>query len=122
VLGGPVFWPYEDAATVLHFLHEFAPEAPDELGIAVAMVRAGPLPFLPPEQLGRPVLALVLVWAGEPAEGERAMAPVRKIGTPPAEAIARVPYVVIQSMLDGGAPPGRHYIGNRIACRGSPTA
>ena len=109
VLGGPVFWTFEDAPRVLRFLHEFAPGAPDELGIAVSMMRAGPLPFIPPEQRGRPVLALVLVWAGDLAEGERAMAPLRAIGSPIADAVAAVPYVGIQSMLDGGAPPGRHY-------------
>jgi FAD/FMN-containing dehydrogenase len=109
VLGGPVFWPFEDAPRVLRFLNEFAPEAPDELGIAVAMMRAGPLPFIPPEQRGRPVLVLVLVWAGDLTDGERAMAPLRAIGTPIADAVSAVPYVAIQSMLDGGAPPGRHY-------------
>jgi FAD/FMN-containing dehydrogenase len=109
VLGGPVFWPFTDAPTVLRFLHEFAPEAPDELGITVAMMRAGPLPFIPPEQRGRPVLGLVLVWSGDLDEGERALAPLRAIGTPIADAVARVPYVAIQTMLDGGAPPGRHY-------------
>jgi FAD/FMN-containing dehydrogenase len=109
VLGGPVFWPFEDAAKVLRFLHEFAPEAPDELGITVAMMRAGPLPFIPPEQRGRPVLGLVLVWAGEVADGERAMAPLRAIGSPIADVVRPVPYLAIQSMLDGGAPHGRHY-------------
>ena len=109
VLGGPVFWPYADAPKVLRFLDEFAPEAPDELGITLAMMRAGPLPFIPPEQRGRPVLGLVLVWAGDLAEGERAMAPLRALGTPIADVVRAVPYVAIQSMLDGGAPHGRHY-------------
>jgi FAD/FMN-containing dehydrogenase len=109
VLGGPMFWPFEDAAKVLRFVHEFAPEAPDELGIAVAMMRAGPLPFIPPEQIGRPVLGLVLVWAGDVADGERAIAPLRAIGRPIADVVRPVPYVAIQSMLDGGAPHGRHY-------------
>jgi FAD binding domain/Berberine and berberine like len=109
VLGGPVFWPYADAPKVLRFLHEFAPEAPDELGITLAMMRAGPLPFIPPEQRGRPVLGLVLVWAGDLAEGERAMAPLRALGTPIADVVRAVPYAGIQSMLDGGAPHGRHY-------------
>ena len=109
VLGGPVFWPYADAPRVLRFLHEFAPEAPDELGITLAMMRAGPLPFIPPEQRGRPVVGLVLVWAGDLAEGERAMAPLRTLGTPIADVVRAVPYAAIQSMLDGGAPHGRHY-------------
>ena len=104
-----MFWPYADAPRVLRFLDEFAPEAPDELGITLAMMRAGPLPFIPPEQRGRPVLGLVLVWAGDLAEGERAMAPLRALGTPIADVVRAVPYVAIQSMLDGGAPHGRHY-------------
>jgi hypothetical protein len=57
VLGGPVFWPLDQAPRVLRFLHRFAPEAPDELGITLAMLRAGPLPFLPPDRVGTPVLA-----------------------------------------------------------------
>jgi hypothetical protein len=109
VLGGPVFWPFADVPKVLRFLHEFAPEAPDELGVTVAMMRAGPAPFIPPEHRGRPALGLVLVWAGDLAEGERAMAPLRAIGTPIADVVRAVPYVAIQSMLDAGAPHGRHY-------------
>ena len=109
VLGGPVFWPFEDAPAVLRLLHELAPEAPDELGITIAMMRAGPLPFIPPEHRGRPVLARVLVWAGDPAEGVRALAPLRRLGTPIADVVRPVPYLAIQSMLDGGAPHGRHY-------------
>ena len=109
VLGGPVFWPFGDVAEVLRFLDEFAPGAPDELGISIAMMRAGPLPFIPPQERGRPVLGLVLVWAGDPAEGERAMAPLRAIGSPIADVVRPVPYLAIQSMLDGGAPHGRHY-------------
>jgi berberine-like enzyme len=37
------------------------------------------------------------------------MAPLRRIGRPIADAVTPIPYVALQSMLDGGAPPGRHY-------------
>jgi hypothetical protein len=109
VLGGPVFWPLADAPRVLRFLEGFAAEAPDELGIAMSMMLAPPMPFLSPEQFGQPVLGLVLVWAGDPADGERALAPLRRIGTPLADVVRLAPYVFLQSMLDGGAPHGRHY-------------
>jgi FAD/FMN-containing dehydrogenase len=109
VLGGSVFWALDDIPQVLRALREYAPEAPDELGITLAMMHAPPLPLLPPEHTGKPVLGLVLVWAGDPADGERAMAPLRRVGRPIADAIRPVPYAFIQSMLDGGAPPGRHY-------------
>jgi FAD binding domain/Berberine and berberine like len=109
VLGGPVFWSSADAPRVLRFLRDFAPEAPDELGISIAMMLAPPLPSLPPEQIGKPVICLVLVWAGSFAEGERALEPLRRIGSPIADAVRPVPYLFLQSMLDGGAPHGRHY-------------
>ena len=109
VLGGPIFWPLEDARSVLQFLREYAVEAPDELGITLAIMPAPPMPFLPPERYGKPVAGLVLVWTGDPADGERALAPLRAIGAPIADAVRPVPYLALQSMLDGGAPHGRHY-------------
>jgi FAD binding domain/Berberine and berberine like len=108
-LGGPVFWPLSDAPQVLRALDEYAPDAPDELGMTVAMMLAPPLPFLPREQFGKPVVGLVLTWCGDIDEGERALAPLRRIATPLADAVSVMPYVAMQSMLDGGAPHGRHY-------------
>jgi FAD/FMN-containing dehydrogenase len=109
LLGGPIFWPLDDAPAVLRFVNRFAPEAPDELGITMTMTLAPPLPFLPPEQFGKPVVGLVLVWSGDIAEGERAIAPLRAIGTPLADVVRPAPYVALQSMLDGGAPHGMGY-------------
>jgi hypothetical protein len=109
VLGGPIFWSLADAPQVLRFLRDFASEAPDELGITIAARLAPPMPFLPTEHYGKPVLGLVLVWAGVPAEGEKILAPLRAINTPIADVVRPVPYVALQSMLDGGAPHGMHY-------------
>jgi FAD/FMN-containing dehydrogenase len=109
VLGGPLFWPLSDARAVLRFLREFAPEAPDELGITMVLRLAPPMPFLPPEQYGKPVLALVPVWAGDIAEGMEAIAPLAAVGAPLANVVRPVPYLAIQSMLDGGALHGNRY-------------
>jgi FAD/FMN-containing dehydrogenase len=109
VLGGPVFWPVADTPAVLRRLREYAPEAPDDLGITLAMMPAPPLPFLAPDQLGKPVLALVLAWAGDHDEGRKAIAPLLEVGTPLAAVVTPLPYVALQSLLDGGAPHGRHY-------------
>jgi hypothetical protein len=109
VLGGPIFWSLEDAPRVLGELRDYAPEAPDELGITVGIVPAPPAPFMPPEWFGKPVAGLILVWTGDPADGERAVAPLRQVGAPIADAFRPTPYVALQSILDGGAPHGRHY-------------
>ncbi len=109
VLAGPVFWPIEQAHEVLAAVRELARNAPDELGIALAIAPAPPAPFIPPQHVGKPHVVVVFVWSGDPAAGPQAMAPVRSVGTPVADAVALAPYVAVQSMQDAGAPPGRHY-------------
>jgi hypothetical protein len=104
VLGGLAAWALEDAPEVLRFLRDFAPQAPDELGVTLAMMLAPPAPFLPPAQVGKPVLILVLAWAGDLDDGEKATAPLRRLGRPIAELVRPVPYLALQSALDGGAP------------------
>jgi hypothetical protein len=110
VLGGPIFWSLEDAPDVLRYVGEHAPGAPDDLGISIAVLAAAPpAPFIPPDRIGKPALALVLVWSGDMGSGEAAIDPFRRLGTPFAVEVRPTPYVIIQSMLDGGAPHGRHY-------------
>ena len=109
MLGGPIVWALEDAPRVLGFIRDFAPETPDELGITIGMLHAPPAPFLPPEQYGKKVVVLNPVWSGDLADGERTIAPLRGIAPPIADAVRPVPYVFVQSMLDAGAPHGRHY-------------
>jgi hypothetical protein len=109
VLGGPIFWPIEEAGAVLAAVRELAPAAPEELGVTMVVRLAPPVPFLPPERHGTPVAGLVLVWAGDIAAGERATEPFRRIGSPIADVVRPVPYLFVQSMLDGGAPHGMHY-------------
>jgi FAD/FMN-containing dehydrogenase len=109
VLGGPIFWPLADGPEVLRFLRDFAPQAPDELGMAFFARLAPPGPLVPPEQYGRPVLGVVPVWAGDPAEGRRAVAPLRRIGRPIADNLRPLPYLFLQSMVDGGKEHGMHW-------------
>jgi hypothetical protein len=109
VLGGPIFWPLAAAPAVLRVLRDFACEAPDALSLGMTMRLAPPMPFLPPEQYGKPVLGMLLLWTGNPAEGEKAIAPLRRIAPPLADVVRPVPYLAIQTMLDAGNPHGLHY-------------
>jgi FAD/FMN-containing dehydrogenase len=49
------------------------------------------------------------VWSGDPAEGEAATAPLRRVGKPLADAVRPTPYLALQTMLDAGNPHGLHY-------------
>jgi len=108
VLGGLVYWPLEQAPEVLRVLRDLAPNAPDELGIMIVAHRAPPMPLIPPERYGSPVLGLLLTWCGDIAEGMRATDPLRTVGSPLGDLVRPVPYRVVQTLLDGGASPGTH--------------
>lgn len=109
VVGGPIFWPLDQAQEVLGFVDDFAADAPDELGLTLSVMPAPPTPFTSPAEFGKPVVALILAWTGDPAEADRVIAPLRAIGTPLGDGVRPIPYLALQSMLDGGAPHGRHY-------------
>jgi FAD/FMN-containing dehydrogenase len=109
VLGGPMLWPIADAPAVLRHLHENLEDAPDDLGVAVFTRLAPPMPFISPDQYGKPVLMTVILWTGDPAEGRKVIAPLRRIGSPLADAVTIMPYVAHQAMGDQGAPHGNHY-------------
>jgi hypothetical protein len=116
VLGGPVYWPLDQAPEVLRVLRDFAPGAPDELGAMIVAHRAPPVPFLPPERHGTPVFGLLLSWSGDIAEGRRAIAPLTEVGSPLADVVRHVPYRAVQSLLDGSTPPGTsaHWRSHRV--------
>jgi FAD/FMN-containing dehydrogenase len=109
LLCGPIFWPLADAPEVLRVLRDYAPQAPDELGMVLFARLAPPGPLVPPEHYGRPVLGLTLTWAGDPATGQRAIAPLRRAGRPIADHVRPLPYLFLQSMVDGGNQHGMHW-------------
>jgi len=109
VLAGLIAWPMDQADEVLRFLREFAVDAPDEVGITGNLRLAPPMPVIPEELHGQPIVALALVYAGSIADGEAALRPARTFGTPAFDAIVPKPYVAHQKTFDPAVPHGRHY-------------
>lgn len=109
VLAGPVLWAMEDAVEVLRFYREFAAAAPREVNTVVTLRRAPQVPFLPPELHGRPVCTVTMLYLGEPAAGERVLAPLRDFGRPLVDLVGLRPYTGLQSMVDATVLHGWHY-------------
>jgi FAD/FMN-containing dehydrogenase len=110
VLAGPVFHAGEHAADVLRFFRDYVATAPDELTVVASFMTAPAAPFLPPEAHGTLVVALAVCYAGDLAEGERVLRPLRSFGRPLADLIAPTPYTALQRMSDEGYPAGlRNY-------------
>jgi FAD/FMN-containing dehydrogenase len=109
ILAGPIFWAMEDSPEVLRFYRDWVAEAPDDLMTIVVHRKAPPLPFVPDELHGKPIVMVISCWAGDIEEGERSIRPLREFGNPVADVCAPKPYLAHQAMLDPSFPPGRWY-------------
>jgi FAD/FMN-containing dehydrogenase len=110
IYGGPMFFELDRAGDLLRFYRDFIVDAPEELGCFPAYQIAPPLPFIPEDRHGEPFIAMVTCWAGDPAEGEKALQPIRDVAPRVAEHVGVMPYPALNSAFDGLVPPGlQHY-------------
>jgi hypothetical protein len=106
VYGGMLVAAPDRGGEILRFMREYMADAPEDLGAAIAFVSAPPEPFVPPEMHFKPIAGVVLCWTGDHEEGERVVAPIREAVQPMMDMVGPMPYVALQSMLDGGGQPG----------------
>lgn len=110
VLSGLVVHPFDNARELLQSYRALAAEAPDELTCWVVLRLAPPLPFLPEEWHGRPIMALAMCYVGDMAKGEKAAADLRGLGSPIVDVVAPHPFVAWQTAFDPLLEPGaRNY-------------
>ena len=108
VAGGPRLYPLEDASDVLARLRAVQDDLDPELGLAAVFLTVPPAPTFPPELHGRKMLAIVPVWAGALDDADTAIAPLGELGEPVLDGFGPIPWVALQSMIDGTAPHGLH--------------
>jgi FAD/FMN-containing dehydrogenase len=96
VTGGQLVYPFAKAREALRIFGEYGPAAPDELAFGVALVQ-------PPG--GEPGVTVIDVcYCGEDRDLERAMAPIRALGTPLADEVGPIDYVALQRSGDINDP------------------
>jgi FAD/FMN-containing dehydrogenase len=102
VTGGMMMWT-PTPATLATVLRAFA-EGPEELGGMVNVMVAPPVPMIPVELHGRPIIMALLCHSGTAAEADEVLAPLRALGTV-LDGVQEIPY---PAMFEGagGPPPG----------------
>jgi FAD/FMN-containing dehydrogenase len=103
VLGGALFLP--PTREVLRSLVPIATAAPEELTTISFLMPVPPVPFVPEEHHGRLSLMVMFVYAGDPAEGQAAIAPFVALAEPYAVAAMPMPYPGIYELTKEGAAP-----------------
>ena len=104
-----VLYPYQDAVSVLRAWRDAARQAPDTLAPEIGLWSIPPLPDVPTELHGAPVVMVAGVHIGPPADAGPVLAPLQQLGTPLADMTATMPYVEAQRAVDDMFPDGGRY-------------
>ena len=98
VIGGNIVYPIARAKEALDMYADYMPEAPDELDLSPFMALPGG------NQPG--VVGFGVCWSGPAGQAERALAPIRRLGTPVAD-VQAMDYVALQKSGDISDPRAR---------------
>jgi FAD/FMN-containing dehydrogenase len=110
VMSGLIVYPLSQARDLVRRYRDIVAAAPDELTCWFVMRAAPPLPFLPKEVHGTGIIAFAACYAGPMDAAERAMKPLRAMGTPIADVVGPHPFAGWQTALDPLLTPGaRNY-------------
>ncbi len=80
VYAGALAWDWGESERVLRRWAEWAPDAPDEITTSARILQLPPLPEIPEPLRGRRLVMIDGAYAGEAAEAERALRPLRELG------------------------------------------
>ncbi|MFM0057300.1 FAD-binding oxidoreductase [Paraburkholderia phytofirmans] len=110
VYGGLVVLPIEQARDALLKYRAANTAMPKELSVWAVLRLAPPLPFLPPEVHGKPVIVFAMCYTGAVESGPSTVEFVRAFGTPLGEHLGPMPYAMWQQAFDPLLTPGaRNY-------------
>jgi FAD/FMN-containing dehydrogenase len=103
VVGGMLFLP-ATPDVIAGFIAE-AETAPEALSTIANVIVAPPMPFLPSELVGQPILIAMMVHADGGEAGERAIEPFRALVPPIADFLRPMPYPEMYPADEGEHPP-----------------
>lgn len=110
LLSGLIVYPIAEAKSVLQQYRAFVAAAPEDLTVWAVLRQAPPLPFLPESVHGQGMIALALLYMGNPENGEPLIEPLRRFGTVLGEHVGVQPYAAWQKAFDPLLAPGaRNY-------------
>jgi len=106
VYGGPMLWPFAQAADILKFWRNFILNAPEEINGSFGLVTVSPAPPIPEQFHLKKMCTIVWCYSGALEQAEEVFQPIRT-NIPPVVDFARpMPWPVLQSLFDALYPPG----------------
>jgi len=109
VVGGPTFWPIEQADEVMSAYREFLPALSRNASGFFCFHTVPPGPPFPEEIHMRKVCGIVWSIDGSDEQAEQAMAPMLQVGTPLMHGAQRLPIPALNSLFDELYPTGEQW-------------
>ena len=103
ILGGDLMLPA--TKEVIRGYLDYVATAPEDLTTIANIMHAPPAPYVPQERVGELVLSILVTWTGSIEDGEKALAPLRALATPVADAVGPMPYSAIYNFTAHQAMP-----------------
>ncbi|AZQ36561.1 FAD-binding oxidoreductase [Streptomyces cyaneochromogenes] len=95
ILGGGVYYPGEHTEPVLRTWTDWTRTLPDEMCSAFTLLRLPPIPEIPEPLRGGFWARVAIAWPGDPAEGERLLAPIRAAAPVTVDTVEEMPYAAL---------------------------
>lgn len=102
-----VMYDYKDAKTIFTKMNDYLESGTDEVSFNATSVTLPPVPDLPPFLHGKKVLMVAGMYAGDPAEGEAEVQPLRELAEPIVDQSGITSYTELQSKFD---PMIQHHV------------
>lgn len=99
VTGGLIAHPIDAAPELLRFYRDAVAEASDDLTVFAVLAHA-------PDGSGLKLSAMIVFHTGDPEQAEEDLAPFKTWGSPLLVEVGRMPYPVMNTLLDAGYPAG----------------
>jgi FAD/FMN-containing dehydrogenase len=106
VYGGPMLWPFEQAADVMKFWRDFILQAPEEINGWFGFVTVPPAPPFPEQFHLQKMCAIVWCYSGTLEQADTLFQPIRTNVPPAVDFAGPIPWPVLQSLFDALYPKG----------------
>jgi FAD/FMN-containing dehydrogenase len=108
VVAGPMLWTLDRGAEVLSSYRDILASAPDELNAWFGFLTVPPAPPFPDELQLQKVAGILVCWAGDPDDADKALAPLRAL-EPALDGVQPMPPAAINSAFDPIYPAGEQW-------------
>jgi FAD/FMN-containing dehydrogenase len=117
IIGGPMFWPIEQARELFELYDDFIDRAPEQMGAFANFHLIPPVEPFPADFHGQTMCGVVACFNGPETEAREVLEPLVSKMPPSIDLVGPMPFPQLQRMFDDLEPPGLHHYWKTVYLR-----